>query len=206
MDARPLPELPRRLLERLARRLLELDAEQAARLRTLEGRVIAVEFRGIAVRLVLLPGPDGLRLAAAHDGPVHVTVRGAPLDMLSYLAGSAPAAGRGLEIAGDVAAAETLQEILKDFDPDWEEALSEWVGDAAARGLGNALRGAGNWARGAGRSTLRDFDEYLRFESRAVPEREEVGQFVTAVDRLRDDVERLRARLDRLGRAGAGER
>ena len=206
MDGRPLPEALLRPLERFARALLGMDPERAAALQSIAGKAIAIEFRGIQARLVVLPRQDGLHLAVSHDGPVHVTVHGAPFDMLGYLAGAAPAAGRGLDISGDVAVAEKLQEILRGLDPDWEEALSGWVGDAAARRLGNALRGAGNWARGAGRSTLFDLDEYLRFETRSVPERGEVGQFVAAVDRLRDDVERLRARLNRLGRAGAGER
>jgi ubiquinone biosynthesis protein UbiJ len=194
-------------LEYAANRLLDMDPERRSELGALAGKAIAIDFRDRGSRLFLLPRSDGLDLAAAHEGPVHVTIRGAPRDMLAYLAGAAPAAGGGLEIAGDVGVADRLQGILKDLDPDWEESLSRWVGDVAARRLGNAVRGVVGWARAAAQSTAQDFDEYLRFEARAVPERDEVARFNDAVDRLRDDVERLRARLERLHRrAAAGQR
>jgi ubiquinone biosynthesis protein UbiJ len=203
--AHTLPEPLLSLLEHLANRLLDMDPERRLELAAIAGKAIAIEFRKPDARIILLPRTDGVDLAAAHEGPVHVTIRGTPRDMLAYLAGAAPGAGDGLEIAGDVAAAERLQDLLKSLDPDWEESLSRWVGDTAARKLGNFLRSAGSWIRGAARSTLDDAQEYLRFETRAVPEPDEVGMFVEAVDRLRDDVERLRARLERLGRRVAGE-
>lgn len=201
---RPLPETLLRLLEQAANRLLEMDPERRAGLALIAGKVIAIEFRNARAGLVLLPRGEVLEFAASHAGPVHVTIRGAPHDMLAYLAGTAPAAGGGLEIVGDIAVAERLQEILKELDPDWEEALSGWFGDTAARKLGNLLRGTASWVRAAGRSTLMDTDEYLRFEARVVPEQAEVAGFAAAVDGLRDDVERLRMRLDRLGRRMAG--
>lgn len=201
---RPLPEPLLRLLEQTVNRLLEMDTARRSGLAPIAGKVISIEFRNVGVGMILLPRADALDIAATHAGPAHVTIRGAPRDMLAYVAGTAPAAGSGMEIVGDIAVAERLQEILKGLDPDWEEALSEWLGDTAARKLGNFLRGAANWARAAGRSTLKDADEYLRYETRAVPEREEVAGFAAAVDGLRDDVERLRVRLDRLGRRAAG--
>ena len=196
-----------RFLEQAANRLLEMDSGRQALLAPIAGKAIAIEFLTLQSRIVVLPNSDGLALAAAHDGAVDVTIRGAPGDMLAYLAGDSAAAGGGLEIAGDVAAAERLQSVMKKLDPDWEEALSQWVGDTGARKLGNLLRASLGWTRAAARSTLGDFEEYLRYEGRAVPEPEEVGRFVEAVDRLRDDVQRLQARLDRLGgRVAAGER
>jgi ubiquinone biosynthesis protein UbiJ len=201
---RPLPEPLLRLLEQTVNRLLEMDPASRSGLASIAGKVIAIEFRNVGLGVILLPRADVLDVAAAHAGPVHVTIRGAPRDMLSYVAGSAPAAGSGMEIVGDIAVAERLQDILKGLDPDWEEALSGWVGDTAARKIGNLARAATEWARAAGRSTLKDADEYLRFEARVVPERAEVAGFAAAVDGLRDDVERLRARLDRLGRRAAG--
>jgi ubiquinone biosynthesis protein UbiJ len=195
-----MPEPLLRVLQYAATRLLDMDPERRAELKPIAGKVIAIEFLDFSARLLLLPRGDGLDLAASHGDPPHVVIRGTLRDMLAYLAGAAPAAGRGLEIVGDVAVAERLQEVLKGLDPDWEEALSRQVGDTAARKIGRLIRGAAGWARGARRSTLMDFDEYLRFETRAVPGRDEVRQFVAGVDRLRDDVERLRARLDRVGR------
>jgi ubiquinone biosynthesis protein UbiJ len=45
-----------------------------------------------------------------------------------------------------------------------------------------------------------DFTEYLQEEGRLLPSRYELESFLTEVDRLRDDGERLAARVNRLRR------
>jgi ubiquinone biosynthesis protein UbiJ len=51
----------------------------------------------------------------------------------------------------------------------------------------------------ASRETLfQDSGEYLQEEARLLPTRIEVAYFLGDVDRLRDDVERLQARVQRL--------
>ena len=44
----------------------------------------------------------------------------------------------------------------------------------------------------------RDITEYLQEESRYLPQQDEVNKFLAAVDVLRNDVERLDARVKRL--------
>jgi ubiquinone biosynthesis protein UbiJ len=66
--------------------------------------------------------------------------------------------------------------LLTHARPDIEEELSAVIGDTAAHGLG-------------------EFAE----ESRDVPSRYEVDQFSKRVNELRDDVDRLAARIGRLG-------
>jgi len=76
--------------------------------------------------------------------------------------------------------------------------LSGFVGDVAAHRLGEIARGVGNWTREA-RSTMgANIREYLQEESRDVPSRYEVDRFATNVSTLRDDVDRLEARIKRL--------
>lgn len=199
-SARRMPEAVRRLLEHAANRLLELDPEQHAALAALDGKVIRLELAGPGLVLYLLPGAARLELAAECRQPPHVRIRATPAELIGYLAGAAPRPGGGLEIAGDVGVAERLQAVLKQIDPDWEEELSRWLGDTAARKAGRLLRDTFHWTRRAARSTAQDLNEYLRYETAAVAERADVSAFTAAVDTLRDDVERLRARLERAGR------
>ena len=103
-----------------------------------------------------------------------------------------------IEITGNIALAQKIIGIIKGLDPDWEEKLSEWVGDSIAHGTGNAIRSTLKVARYAG-DTLRDnASEYLRYESGLVPDRVEINDFNSAVDVLRNDVERLKSRISRL--------
>jgi ubiquinone biosynthesis protein UbiJ len=72
------------------------------------------------------------------------------------------------------------------------------VGDVAARQVANVARGLLDWGRRASGSFAGSVAEYLQEEGRDLPTRTEVEEFLSAVDRLRDDAERLEARLVRL--------
>ena len=72
--------------------------------------------------------------------------------------------------------------------------------DAPAHELVRAMRGFGGWLSGTGTALLEDASEYLRHEAAITPRRTEVDRFVNDVDDLRDDAERLEARVARLER------
>jgi len=76
----------------------------------------------------------------------------------------------------------------------------------AARQVANFARGILDWGRKAGGSLATNVAEYLQEEGRDLPTRTEVEEFLAGVDQLRDDAERLDARLARVearGRAAA---
>jgi ubiquinone biosynthesis protein UbiJ len=85
--------------------------------------------------------------------------------------------------------------------PDLEELLARAVGDVPAHQIGHFTRLALRWSRGAARTTLTNIAEYLAHERRDLVPRNEGEQFLRAVDALREDVDRLEARLDLLMRA-----
>jgi ubiquinone biosynthesis accessory factor UbiJ len=110
---------------------------------------------------------------------------------------------KGMQINGDAETAQVFSRLLKQADLDWEELLSRYTCDAAAHQIGNLFRGLRAWGRDAAGRVSRDFAEYLQYETRDLPPRPEVEAFLNGVDRLRDDAERLEARLKRAAaRAG----
>jgi len=189
------------VLEQYLNRLLEMDAEVAARLGELSGRVIAVEVSGTALAFRLVPEAGAMRLHA--DGPrdPDVTIRGRPLELLRHVAARGSGRGGGhIEIAGDVELAQRLQQILSRLEPDWEEALSQWIGDLPARKLRRGAAALLAFGREVRESLPFSTSEYLRYERRVLVDRPAADGFVRAVDDLRDDAERLRARLQILDR------
>ena len=190
------------VLEQTLNRLLEMDADTAALLGELSGRVIAVEVSGTAVAFRLVPETGALRVHADGTQAPDVTIRGRPLELLRHVAarGAAARGGGHIEIAGDVEVAQRLQQILARLEPDWEEALSQWVGDLPARKLGRAAGALVEFGREVRQSLSFSASEYLRYERRVLVDRPEADGFVRAVDDLRDDAERLRARLQLLDR------
>ena len=132
--------------------------------------------------------------------PADAEVIGGPLSLLA-LGGSsadAPLSRGDLEVRGDAELAQKFRELARLLTPDPEEELSLVVGDVAAHRIGRLARGALGWSRNAAETLLRDVGEYFSHERGDLVSREEGEQFLRGVDGLREDVDRLDARLQLL--------
>lgn len=168
----------------------------------LDGSVIAVRVRDTALAAWFIVHTDALELTTDHDAEPDVLITGSMIT-LARLAGNSglSALRKGeLEITGDAHTAERFQRLLALARPDIEEELSHIVGDAAAHSIGQLARGLGEWARDARATMGTNIREYLQEESRDVPSRYETERFARDVGTLRDDVDRLEARIARLQR------
>ncbi len=191
--------------------VLGLDPAAREALAALHGKVVGVEVRGLGLAFFLAPDAAGrLQVLAAHEGEPDCWLRGTPIDLART--GGGPAGARQLfsgqvRIEGDSALAHRFGTILAGLDVDWEEQLSRLTGDLVAHEVGSAARAAAALGRSASLAVERNLREYVQEEARLVPTRYEIEEFLAAVDRLRDDVERLAARVDRLAACsdGAGE-
>jgi len=164
----------------------------------LDGKLIAIRVRDTGLAGYFEIGRNALDLTTENDGDPDVVITGS-LVSLALMAGEDAIRDGSLDLTGDAATAQAFQELLTHARPDIEEELSAVIGDAAAHGLGEFARAVGQWARET-RSIMGDnIREYLQEESRDVPSRYEVEQFARDVGRLRDDVDRLAARIRRLG-------
>jgi ubiquinone biosynthesis protein UbiJ len=171
----------------------------------LAGRKVAVAIAG-SPRYVLLESTGvSLKLSAVSaealaGASVEATMTGGPFSLLA-LAGSAPEAvlQRGdVRIDGDAELAQKFRELALLLRPDLEEELSLVVGDVPAHQLGRIARAAFGWTRKAASTTVRNAAEYLGHERRDLVPRSEAEQFLQGVDTLREDVDRLAARIDLL--------
>lgn len=188
---------------------IALDPVARQRLAALHGRTVGVEVLGLGLTLYFTADEAGtLQVFGRHEGEPDCWLRGAPLDLLSAgdrTAGADRLFSQRVRVEGDSALAQRFGAILAGVDIDWEEHLSRLVGDVAAHEVGRAARAAQEFGARTGRTTERNLREYLQEEARLLPTRYEVKEFLDAVDAVRDDVERLAARVDRLRqRAGGG--
>jgi ubiquinone biosynthesis protein UbiJ len=195
------------LLEEALNRFLALDPAVAERLARLPVRVIGVEVFGLPGPFYLSVAGGTVHLSAECAGEPDVWVRGGPfaLARLALAAdGERQVLEGGVEVHGEVGVLNELRAGLAGFAVDWEEQLARWVGDLPGHALGNQARALGGWLRGVRETLGLDLQEYLWEEGRLVPRPEAHAQFLAAVDTLRDDVERLAKRVERLA-AGLGE-
>lgn len=192
-----------RKFEALVNRVIRNDPVTIDRLAEISGKILSLEFINTRTAIYIFPQSSGIRLESGHSGEVDVCIRGTPVNMLAYLmsaAGNGNITGK-MEISGDVGLAQYFQSIVKDIDLDWEEQLSRWTGDTLARKMGNIARNSSELAKNAGHTLALDISEYLRYEKEVLPDRYEVDEYISAIDKLRDDTERLKIRIDRLSGA-----
>lgn len=101
-------------------------------------------------------------------------------------------------ISGAADVAETLAFVFRNLRWDAEGDLADWVGDIPARRL--SLAGAALLAstQASGRRVLQNIREFATEESGLLALADEIKEYASEVDRLRDDVARLEKRLQRL--------
>ncbi len=181
---------------------LRLDADTLQRLGTLAGKVIAIELRGLDLTFYIFPHAEGLRIEGTYDaGMPDAVLRGAPFALVR-LGIARHEKGRlfigDVEMRGDIELGQHFKSILDGIDIDWEEHLSRITGDVLAHQLGNIARDMGKWGSNTLDTLSRDVAEYLHEESRDLPTRSEVDEYLAGIDTLRLDADRLMARVQRL--------
>jgi ubiquinone biosynthesis protein UbiJ len=133
-----------------------------------------------------------------YEGAATTQVRGYPSDFVELLtaddAGSALINGK-ITLKGDSASLLELQAILHNLDLDWEAELAKVVGDIPAHQIGEAVRTGLQWGRQTHNSLTRQIEEYIHEEGRLLPPRAEIEDFFTDVSKLKDDSDRLAAKI-----------
>jgi ubiquinone biosynthesis protein UbiJ len=198
-----IPDAALAALEAALNRYIALDPEGAARLAQLQGRLICIELKGFGTRLYLIPAVDRLQVFGAYEGEPDCLLRGTPLALARM--GLAERKedqlfGGAVEVEGDTRLAQEFGAFIAGLEVDWEEQLSRLLGDSVAHQVGEGLRSMGQWGRRSADTLTQDLKEYLQEEARLLPTDYEVHAFLDRVDTLRDDVERLAARVERLAR------
>jgi ubiquinone biosynthesis protein UbiJ len=167
--------------------------------RQLQGRRVGVEVSGFTRLLVESTG-ETLRLTRDAAGSVDAELVGGPLSLMA-LAGSTPEAvlQRGdVQIRGDAELAQKFRELAMLLRPDVEEELSQAIGDVPAHQIGRFARAALGWTQKTAATTVRNVAEYLAHERQHLVSAPEGDQFLKGVDALREDVDRLDARVSAL--------
>lgn len=189
-------------LEQGVNAYLRLDPDTLTRLAELNGKVIAVEISSLDQVLYLHPVLSGINISTQHAMP-DVQLRGTPWALLRLMLHKGNEAQalvtRGeVEITGELELARVFKAILDSIDIDWEELFSKVLGDVPAHKLANAVRNTQAWGARTAASLTENFAEYQQEESRNLPGQAEVQEFLQAVDEMRDDVERVAQRIQRL--------
>jgi ubiquinone biosynthesis protein UbiJ len=104
----------------------------------------------------------------------------------------------GLSVSGDLAVLSLWRQLMRDSEIDWAGVWAPVFGDLHAHDVVTHVGRMSRWLQQAVRHRLLDVREYCQEEVEALPAPVAVARWMSDVDRCRDDVARLRARIDRL--------
>ncbi len=191
----PLPRLLARTIEGAINGALRFDEAARRRLAALPAGGFAAELPELALALVFTAERDRVCVAAGRAASESAAVIRGSAPALAGLALATGARTGKVTVRGDAELAQAWQAWFTALAPDFEEALCRALGDVAGYQLATALRdlAAGTRLRAADGAAMAA--EYLTEEARVLPTAGELEAFYNDVDRLRDDVARLAARL-----------
>ena len=182
-------------------RVLEMDPEAAAMMEPLDGKLRGVSLGGINTSFYARVSGARLQIVEQPGIAPDLVIEGGVFDLAMLGVAASPESvmrDRRITMSGDVELAHAIKTLLQAFDPDWEEALSQIVGDFLARKTGVGVRSLRDWLATARTSVTDTVGEILTEEKRLLPTRLRYQQHQVEVERLRDDVERLCVHIDRL--------
>jgi len=183
--------------------VLRQDDRSLLAVRELDGKLVAIRIQGTELNVFVQFEKDRVLLSPVHEGRPNVTIKARPFTLLGLLLnrhGKAVGITPDMEISGDTNLAQRFQELLRHVEIDWEEHLSHWIGDVAAHQVGRFFRTTRSYLRETCVNIGTNLSEYLRYEKEILPDRDEVAEFISSVDVLRNDMERLQQQLERLQR------
>lgn len=190
-------------LEAAINRALDMDQTTAERLGQLENDVFHIRCEMPEIDLYILPGQGYLKLLGNFEGVWTVQVCGPASEFVRVFTASDKGVALingGLNIRGDSAALQKLQDALSGLEVDWESHLATVIGDIPAHQLGRVLRGSIHWGGKARSSLLRQAEEFIHEEARFAPSRSEVEDFDNRIKKLDSGAMRLRRKLRQLER------
>ncbi|RJG07781.1 sterol-binding protein [Noviherbaspirillum cavernae] len=159
------------------------------------GKVACVDAGMMAFRLKATA--DGMVQAADKDDATAVTIRVRLAD-LPLIAQNRERAFSYVKIEGDADFANTISQLSQSLRWEAEEDLGKLIGDVAATRLVAGARTAIDTARSTQQKLAENLAEYFLEEKPMLVRPQAVSDLGGDVARLRDDVERLAKRIEKL--------
>lgn len=156
-------------------------------------------FELFPVRIAVRVDAQGTVHAAASQAEPAVVIRLSHANLLQVLS-EGEAALRKSDIEGDTGFASVIAKVAANLQWDVEEDLSRVFGDIGAHRMAQAGRAAAAWPGQAAANLAGNVAEYLTEEKHVLVTPLRAAEFVHDVDALRDAVERLDKRIERLQR------
>ena len=178
---------------------LALDGATLPKFNNMQGKIICLHISGLELKLFFLPDQNDIAVMGHYTGIPDTTIKGAPMTLMHL--GASTHSGKALldsnaSIEGDTHLGAEFSRILSEIDIDWEDIMSQLVGDSIAYQAGQLVSGSTNWLKEKHQTIQSKTTEYLTEDAQLTPAEAEVNHYLDQVDELRMSVDRLEARIN----------
>ncbi|MCP1659820.1 ubiquinone biosynthesis accessory factor UbiJ [Neisseria perflava] len=175
--------------------LIQQNPEQQHALSQFAGKILRVNFAGLRIQGCITE--EGFLESSKAEPDTELSFRTGAIQKL--LQGRQPGVG-DLSVSGDLMLGMSLLPVFGSLRYYANDDLARLFGDTAAGSLSSRAEQIGQTVRQIGLSLAEQIGEFSHEPESPVIDAETLEAWMDEVDRLRDDVARLNARLDRLER------
>ncbi len=183
------------LSTRLLQHLISQNSWANNLLQPFAGKSIQINVSFISASLVILENGN---LAIAGETNIPDATVTIPPSLLLRLLAKDEAANRQINIEGDTHLAAELAKVFSNMRWDYEDDLSNLIGDIPANQIGTFARDAAKTAKETSVNLAEMLSEYWQEEMPLIAKKRHVEQFNAEVDTLGADVARFEKKLAKL--------
>ncbi|NOU25786.1 MAG: hypothetical protein HOO90_09640 [Methylotenera sp.] len=185
----------KRISTRVLQHIIAQNSWANAVLQPFSGQSVKFNIGFLSASLVILENGD---LATAGETNIPDATVTIPASLIFRLAAKDESANRQINIEGDTGLVAELAKVFSNIRWDYEDDLSNLIGDIPANKVANAGRQTVNTVVETSKNLAEMLSEYWQEEMPLIAKKRHVEQFNSEVDTLRADVERFEKRLAKL--------
>lgn len=181
---------------------LVYDPGTQAALQALDGKVLKINCTAPELSVYAVIEGGGLRLCSHYEQVAHCSLTGSAGALISLLwHDNHSLADSGVTVSGEPSLLSSMQQLLKRLDIDWQQPITDALGETAAFPLTRLLSNQSLWLRQRVQRLPDWLSDVLTEELQLLPSADELALFYQDVDDLRADSDRLEARINQLRKA-----
>ncbi len=184
-------------VESLVSHTLQYDPASQQKISALTD-ILAIELSSPEATVYLRGQTDGIAIFNHCESPVSTHIKGSAISLLSLLKPNANLAKSGVSVVGNTQLLQQWQSVLQQLDIDWEEAISQIIGDIAGPIASQQLHNVFHWASSQAKEQQRLMGEYLTEELKLIPTQAETDRLAERITKTQMDMDRLAAKVQRL--------
>jgi ubiquinone biosynthesis protein UbiJ len=194
-------------LPQVINRYLALDPESKKRLHDLENKVITLELAENIFQLQFIS--SGIAIKTHNFLSPDAVIKGRPLSLLHMSIDKKNRKkffAEDISIEGNIEVGQQVIDLFDALEIDWEEYLSQGLGDVAAHQFTRFTRKIQSFGKRIHATLAQNINEYVHEEANVTPPSEALKDFYQDIDNLRMDTDRLEARIQQLATKLANKR